>query len=131
MIEELAREECLRLLQEESYVGRLGFIVDGRPMILPVNYLARGDGIVFCTGEGTKLSALRGGAEVAFEIDASRPLYGTGWSVVARGTAREVTDQAEVDLLRRGPLVSWASPSPEHWIRIEIEEISGRRIPQS
>ena len=131
MIEELAREECLRLLQEESYVGRVAFIAGGRPMVLPVNYLARGDGIVFCTGEGTKLSALRDGAHVAFEIDASRPLYGTGWSVVARGTAREVTDHAELDLLRRGPLVSWASPSPEHWIRIDIEEISGRRLPEA
>ena len=36
-IEELPREECLRLLQQESYVGRVGFIVEGRPMVLPVN----------------------------------------------------------------------------------------------
>jgi nitroimidazol reductase NimA-like FMN-containing flavoprotein (pyridoxamine 5'-phosphate oxidase superfamily) len=34
-IEELSREECLRLLQYESYVGRVAFIAEGRPMILP------------------------------------------------------------------------------------------------
>jgi len=129
VIEELARQECLHLLQTQAYVGRAAFVVEGRPMVLPVNYLARDDGIVFCTGEGTKLAALQHGAPVAFEIDASRPLYATGWSVVVQGTAREVTDEAELELLHRGPLASWADPSPEHWIRIEIEQISGRRIP--
>lgn len=130
-IEELPREECLRLLKQESYVGRVGFIVEGQPMVLPVNYLAEEGSVVFCTAPGTKLSALAGGAPVAFEVDANRSLYQSGWSVLVRGTAREVVDEHELDLLRRGPLKSWATPSSEHWIRIAIDEISGRRIPGS
>lgn len=129
-IEELSRDECLRLLQEESYVGRIGFIVDGRPMVLPVNYLAEGSSVVFCTASGTKLSAVSGGAPVVFEVDSSRPLYHSGWSVLVRGVASEVTDPDELDSLRRGPLHSWVTPSAEHWVRISIDEISGRRLPK-
>ncbi len=38
-VHELTRAEALELLQLHSRVGRLGFIVDGQPLILPVNYL--------------------------------------------------------------------------------------------
>ncbi len=130
-IEELTREECLQLLQYKSFVGRVAFVVDGQPVVLPVNYLAETDSLVFCTGPGSKLSHLAGGAPVAFEVDDSRPLYNAGWSVLVRGTAREITDARELDLLRRGPLRSWATSASEHWIRISIDDISGRRIPGS
>ena len=87
--------------------------------------------IVFCTQPGSKLSAVGAGAPVAFEVDDSRALYHAGWSVVVKGNAREVTDHDELDELRRGPLHSWATQSTEHWVRIDIEEITGRRIPES
>ena len=50
------RRECLDLLQYRSFVGRLGFVATGRPMVLPVNYLADEDAVGFCTSEGTALS---------------------------------------------------------------------------
>ena len=127
-LHELTRKECLELLQYHSFVGRLGFVLGGRPMVLPVNYLADEDAVVFCTAEGSVLAGVGGGAPVAFEVDDSRPLEHSGWSVVVRGTATEVTDPAEVDALRRGPLRSWAARAPELWVRITIEEVSGRQI---
>jgi nitroimidazol reductase NimA-like FMN-containing flavoprotein (pyridoxamine 5'-phosphate oxidase superfamily) len=60
-VHELTRNEAVVLLQMHAYVGRVGFVVDGRPLILPVNYLADDDSIVFCTAPGTKLSAIGGG----------------------------------------------------------------------
>lgn len=128
--EELDRDECLRLLRFGSYVGRVGFVAGGHPMILPVNYLVEDGSVVFSTSEGTKLRTLGGGAEVVFEVDENRPLYHAGWSVVVRGTAHEVTDEGDLEQLRRGPLKSWAPHPGAHWIRITIEEISGRRIPE-
>jgi nitroimidazol reductase NimA-like FMN-containing flavoprotein (pyridoxamine 5'-phosphate oxidase superfamily) len=128
-LKEIDRDECLRLLRGESYVGRLGFVADGRPMVLPVNYVVDGESVVFSTMAGTKLSVVRDGAPVAFEIDQNRPLYHSGWSVLVQGTAREVTDEDELARLRRGPLRSWARGPREHWVRISIDEISGRRIP--
>ena len=128
-VQELTSTEALELLQLHSYVGRVGFTVDGLPMILPVNYLADETSVVFCTEPGSKLSAVGGGASVVFEVDDSRPLYHAGWSVVVKGTAHEITDEKQLDELRRGPLHSWATRSTEHWVRISIDHITGRRIP--
>lgn len=129
-IEEITREECLELLQTKAKVGRVAFIEDGRPMVLPVNYRADADSVVFCTADGSKLSYLKDGAPAAFEIDAARSANRSGWSVVVQGTAREVTDEGELYELRHGPLKSWATDASEHWIRISIEQISGRKIPE-
>lgn len=130
-IEQLSKQDCLELLQTKSKLGRVAFIADGRPMVLPVNYRADADSVVFCTSEGSKLSHLSGGAPAAFEIDTGRSATRSGWSVVVQGTAEEVTDEDELYELRHGPLKSWATDVSEHWIRISIEEISGRRIPES
>lgn len=129
-IEELSAEECMQLLKLGSYVGRIGFILYGRPMILPVNYLAEEHSLVFASVDGTKLHALAGGTDVVFEVDEARPLYHAGWSVLVRGRAHEVTDEHDIELLRRGPLHSWAAVHDAHWIRVSIDEISGRRIPE-
>lgn len=128
-IEEMSRSDALDMLQRHGFVGRVAFIVDGHPMIMPVNYLAERDELVFCTGEGTKLSRLRAGAAVAFEVDDSRPLDRSGWSVVIEGTASEITDPEKLKWLRRGPLKSWAVGPLGHWIGITYERVSGRRIP--
>lgn len=128
-IEQLSKQDCLELLQTKSKLGRVAFIADGRPMVLPVNYRADADSVVFCTAEGSKLSHLSGGAPAAFEIDTGRSATRSGWSVVVQGTAEEVTDEDELYELRHGPLKSWATDVSEHWVRISIEEISGRRIP--
>ncbi len=126
-LHELSRDECLELLQYHSFVGRVAFALDGRPMVLPVNYLADADSVTFTTADGGLLSALSG-SEVAFEIDDSRPLEHSGWSVVLRGVAQIVVDADDLEILRRGPLHSWASPRPDRWLRIPIEELSGRRL---
>jgi nitroimidazol reductase NimA-like FMN-containing flavoprotein (pyridoxamine 5'-phosphate oxidase superfamily) len=126
-LRELSRDECLELLQYHAYVGRIGFLLDGRPMVLPVNYLADADSVTFSTADGSLLSSLSG-SEVAFEVDDSRPLEHSGWSVLVRGVARTVVDPDDLETLRRGPLRSWAAPRPARWLRIPIETLSGRRL---
>ena len=37
VLEELEAEECLRLLATQG-IGRVAFIVDGEPTVLPVNF---------------------------------------------------------------------------------------------
>ena len=127
-IRELTAAECLERLSSRAFVGRLGFIADGKPMILPVNYIVDSDSVLFCSERGTKLSAVGAGAPVVFEIDESRPLHHTGWSVLVAGTALEVTDPTELERLRSGPLWPWAVRRSAHWVRIVIEQISGREI---
>lgn len=128
-LETLGRDECLSLLTGESFLGRLGVIVDGHPEIFPVNYLADANAIVFCTAPGTKLDAIQRGSPVTFEVDDHQPLHHAGWSVAVRGPATVVTDPDELSRLRDGPLRSWVRGAAANWVRIEITEISGRRLP--
>ena len=129
-LETLDRDECLALLTRHGFLGRLGVIVDGRPEIFPVNYIADAGAVVFCTADGTKLDAIQHGRPVSFEVDEHEPLHHAGWSVLVRGPATVVTDPAELARLRDGPLHPWVRGARANWIRIEIADISGRRLPR-
>jgi nitroimidazol reductase NimA-like FMN-containing flavoprotein (pyridoxamine 5'-phosphate oxidase superfamily) len=127
-LEVLTTDECMALLDSRRSLGRIGYVVDGVPIIVPVNYVLDDDSIVFLTTRGSKLSWLSNHRNVAFEVDEVHSVDESGWSVLVRGTAAEVTDPAEVRRLRRGPLRSWAVPTSEHWVRLTIGLISGRRL---
>src|SRR5262249_39290635 len=118
----------LELLGYGSRVGHVGFVDNGKPMILPVNYLYENESIVVRTSSGTPIDALDG-ATVAFEVDDHRPLEHSGWSVLVHGTVKRVNDEPEIDKLNRGPLRSWAWSSPDRWLRISVDQVTGRRIP--
>ena len=124
----LTRDECIELLRSHYLFGRIGYVVDGVAVILPVNFVVDGESVVFSTTKGSKLSWLSNHSRVAFEVDHGRPLDRSGWSVLVHGNAHEITDPAELEALRQGPLQSWAGPSAEHWVRISIDEVSGRRL---
>ena len=128
-LETLDRAECLALLAGRAFLGRLGVIVDGHPEIFPVNYVADSSAVVFCTAAGTKLDAIQHGSPVAFEVDDHQPLHHAGWSVMVRGSATVVTDRDELARLEAGPLRPWVRGARANWVRIEIAEISGRRLP--
>jgi len=126
-LQSLGRDESLELL-EKAAVGRIGYVVDGAAIILPVNFTMRDGDVVFCTAKGSKLSWLSHHSHVAFEADEGRPTDREGWSVLCHGTAHEVTDPGELESLRRGPVPSWVSSPDDHWVRIRIDEISGRAV---
>ena len=94
-LEVLTDDECWRFL-EAHHVGRLAVSIANQPEIFPVNYVVQHHTIVFVTAEGTKLAGALLGTGVAFEIDAADPLFHTGWSVVMRGQADEVTQLDEL-----------------------------------
>jgi len=126
----LDRAECESLL-EQHHVGRLGFVVDGWPSVLPVNYVFDGGSIMLRTDAGTKLSVLRHGAKASLQIDAFDSLYRSGWSVLVFGHAHEITDVNELVRAEALPLRSWAAGRKEFWIRIEPAQITGRRLPKA
>jgi uncharacterized protein len=127
-LHKLNRAECVELLRSRRHLGRIGYVVDGVPVILPVNFAMDGESVVFVTASGSKLSWLSTHTRVAFQVDHGRPLDESGWSVLVHGTPQEVTDPAELELLRRGPLHSWAVAAGEHYVRISLDEVSGRRL---
>jgi nitroimidazol reductase NimA-like FMN-containing flavoprotein (pyridoxamine 5'-phosphate oxidase superfamily) len=125
-VDELDTDVCWKLLAGHS-VGRIAFVLDDEPMVLPVNYAVDGHAIVFRTGQSSILEALADGGAAAFEIDGADPGVETGWSVLARGEAREIdgSDRLRVEAL---PLHPWAPGPKERWLRFVPDVVTGRAI---
>ena len=128
-IRELSRAECLDLLGR-AHLGRLGFIdsVGVFPIVVPVNYVLYDGSVVFRVGPGAKLAAAVRGADVAFEVDQTDDSERTGWSVLVRGTAEELVDSDELAELKERHLQPWAPGAKRHYVRINSNLVSGRRI---
>jgi nitroimidazol reductase NimA-like FMN-containing flavoprotein (pyridoxamine 5'-phosphate oxidase superfamily) len=119
--------ECMSLL-ERRHLGRVAFLDEGLPTILPVNYVLVEGLVVFRTDAGGKLEAALRGEQIAFEIDGVDAADRTGWSVLVRGPAERVSDPTELARLRAMPLVAWAPGAKPHYVRIRANAVTGRRI---
>ena len=126
-VDDLDVDVCWKLLAAER-IGRVGFVLDGEAMVLPVNHAVDGHTIVFRTGATAMLEGLAGGANVAFEVDRADAEVETGWSVLVRGRATEVTDGAEREHLARLPLRPWAPGERGRWLRVLPTSVTGRAI---
>jgi nitroimidazol reductase NimA-like FMN-containing flavoprotein (pyridoxamine 5'-phosphate oxidase superfamily) len=126
-LEVLEREECLKLLASVS-LGRIIYTERAMPAVQPVNFAVHGGVIVLRTPGVGKLSAATRNAVVAFEADSIAEDLSAGWSVSVLGHAAEVTDHDELRELALLPLRVWNSADSDHYIRITVEMISGRRV---
>lgn len=126
--EVLTAEECDRLLSTTP-VGRVAFLADGEPQILPVNYGLEEGAIVIRTTFGSKIEAAELHHHFAFEIDRWDPDSRSGWSVVAHGVGEVVEDPDEIRRLEGIGLESWAEGgATDLWIRIRLEDVTGRKV---
>jgi uncharacterized protein len=126
--EELSVGECLQLLGAHRF-GRVAVVVDGHPVVFPVNYALEGDSVVFRTAPGTKLSGAALG-HVAFEIDEVDVTTQTGWSVIVQGVGNEITSTLDErsERLRALELQPWVPGEHAHWVGILPQSITGRRL---
>lgn len=125
-LEDLTQRECLQLARRCA-IGRLAVVVDGQPLVFPVNFTFDDDALVLRTGEGTKLCGARERL-VAFECDDIDRMSHTGWSVLITGRADEVREPAEVARLEQLPIGPWCPGPTQIWLRIRPRTITGRRI---
>ena len=126
-MQQLSTTECWALL-DGADVGRLGVLVDSLPEIYPVNFAVDGRSIVFRTDAGTKRRALSRNTGVTFEADALDREARTGWSVLVKGAAEEISDPDELRQARQLRLDLWARGPKTHWVRIRPFEVTGRRL---
>ena len=123
----LTRDECYERLRT-ARVGRLAFVSQGDPVILPVNHGLDGEAIVFRTAPGSKLLAGDAERRVAFEVDGFDADRRSGWSVLVRGTATTVENRQEIERLNRLGVWPWADlVERTHWIRIATYSVTGRQ----
>lgn len=125
-MEVLSREESLDLIRFAS-IGRVGMVVGGVPVIVPVNFALLGDDVVFRTGTGSKLVAAVERRLLSVEVDSVDPVTRTGWSVLITGGSSELVrpdDIADADALG---LDSWVA-GRRRYIRVRSDSVSGRRL---
>jgi nitroimidazol reductase NimA-like FMN-containing flavoprotein (pyridoxamine 5'-phosphate oxidase superfamily) len=128
-LEELSDGEC-RLLLGLVAVGRIAFVVDGLPVVLPVNYRVLSDEsglwVLLRTRPG---NAIDGAPEnVAFEIDGIDFNNHTGWSVLVRGALHHL-DHNEIELFsKRFDPNPWLQEERTSWLAIKPRTVTGRRL---
>lgn len=98
----------------------------GQPDIVPVNFLADGDTIIIRTTDGHKLSLLEQNPLVAFEVD--QVALGLAWSVVLHGSARVLTEPADLEAVRKAAFWTWPERKTDRFIRIDPHQVAGRQF---
>jgi nitroimidazol reductase NimA-like FMN-containing flavoprotein (pyridoxamine 5'-phosphate oxidase superfamily) len=101
---ELDDEQSWKLLEATRH-GRLVVSVAGEPDIFPVNYLASDRKIYLRTAPGNKLAQLTINSSVLLETDGINS--DEAWSVVLRGTARVLSNSAELAAVEELGLKTW------------------------
>ena len=129
LLESLDPDECWRLIATQG-IGRVAFVVDGEPAVLPVTFALAPPLIVFRTAAGSAFDRLVRDTEVAFEVDCADPAYHSGWSVVGRGVARGLEARLSSAELSSLSLRPWGLQVAPGWIGVELRELTGRRIVQ-
>lgn len=125
---ELIPDECWALLHQAS-LGRVVFTMNAMPAIRPVNHLIDGQTIIIRSHLGAAItgSASRDGTVVCYEADDIDPVRHTGWSVIATGIARLVTDPAATARYRE-LLEPWVAGPMDQVIAISPGTITGLRL---
>jgi len=127
-LEDLPIDACLERLRAGA-VGRIAVVVNGFPLVFPVNY-------TLVETSGPRWVAIRtrpGGVieqapvPVAFEIDGVDPVQQRGWSVLVRGTLHHVDPDA-ADFRDRFDPQPWLVAERDAWLVIDPFAISGRRL---
>lgn len=125
-LQTLDAEQCRRLLEAHRlHLGRVGFADSDGPVVLPVNYRFDGAAVWIRTAADSPVAAATG-QTVAFEVDAVDEAWQEGWSVLVRGRLDQ-PDPAELSAVTR-QLHTWAGSERDRFLRLRVEQISGRRI---
>ena len=123
----LSEDECWSLLSSTS-LGRLVTVLGGKPEIFPVNFVAQRRTVLFRTAQGTKLFNAVMSDWVAFEADYHDAPLTYGWSVIIKGRAHLLSDNADILDAEEAPLRSWTATLKPIYVRVIASEISGRRF---
>jgi nitroimidazol reductase NimA-like FMN-containing flavoprotein (pyridoxamine 5'-phosphate oxidase superfamily) len=127
-LETLDLETCLEHLRMEQ-VGRIGIIVDGSPIVLPITYrLLETSGLTWIalrTRPGNVID--QASMNTAFEIDGIDPARGGGWSVLVRGALQPVDPEAASFRERFDP-EPLLTTERGLWLIIEPYAITGREL---
>jgi nitroimidazol reductase NimA-like FMN-containing flavoprotein (pyridoxamine 5'-phosphate oxidase superfamily) len=145
--QKVVKEEILR----QTYVGRLGLVINENPYIVPMNF-CYSQGVIYLHShkDGLKIQELRKSPQVCFEVDEGEMITGENpcdysWeytSVIAYGKASIIKDKDErLKALRllsdkyspgKGRLITKeliAKFDHLSLVKIEVDEMTGKKSP--
>ncbi|MCC9178217.1 pyridoxamine 5'-phosphate oxidase family protein [Arthrobacter sp. zg-Y750] len=120
---ELSPEQSWKYLEHTQH-GRLALSVLNEPDIFPINYFAHDGVITIRTAPGTKLAELTVNSRVALEADGITS--DQAWSVVVRGTIRELETSEEITAADQLPLQPWVRTEKYRYVEITPVSVTGR-----
>lgn len=126
-LKELDTTECLRLLGQRG-IGRAAVATPDGPHLVPVNYAVLDGSIAIRTSPYSLLGTYARASMLAFEVDDIDEETHSGWSVVVRGRCLPETDPTTLARLRTLLPESWAPGARTLYLRLPLEEISGRAV---
>ncbi len=124
----LSGEESLERL-EANTIGRLGYVDDGWPTVVPVNYATAGGDIFIRSLPGTKLAVAQRNEIVCLEVDHVDPDTRSGWSVLAHGTLDVVADPQALRAAWDSDPQPFVTADRWEWLRLIPLSLTGRRVP--
>ena len=122
---QLDESTCLSLLGVH-HVGRL-IIPGDDPYVIPVNYTATADGVEFRTERRPVIDAVID-HPVVFEVDMFDDRSRSGWSVVVRGHARDISADTDLSGDTDASRAPWAPGERNCAIRITADRLTGRLL---
>jgi transcriptional regulator with XRE-family HTH domain len=125
-LDTLEREQCDAHLSAGG-VGRMVYSTERGPVALPVNFEFTEGEIIFSTDEA-KADVLAQLPVIGFEIDRVDETFSEGWSVLASGPARRVTDPDELQRVSSLDLEAWAGGDRHAVVKIAPVTVTGRVI---
>ena len=130
--QDLSRVDCARLLGA-GLAGRVAIGTPTGPHIVPVNYVVDArpghESVLLRTTAYSLLGTYGRDALLCFEVDQFDYELERGWSVVVRGRAEFVDDQAELaEVARSWQPRPWAAGQRNLVVRIPWTEVTGRQL---
>ena len=110
--------------------ARLAYVDGEQPVVVPVNIVADETQHVMLRTAAESALADLDGRRVAVEIDGHDNATRSGWSILVRGVARDVTDAADVEARRWQHVTvdTWAPGVRDRLIVVLPLSITGRVI---
>ena len=125
---ELSASACESLLRSH-HVWRGAVSTPAGPRIHPVNYTVIEDAVIIRTSPYSMSGTYGQNTTLALEIDGLDHEQEPGCSVQLRGRCVAVEDHRQIARLREGmQSPPWASGSRSLYVRLQLSELSGRRL---
>jgi uncharacterized protein len=124
-VQVLTEAECRELLAGVQ-LGRLAVSDRNEPDIFPLNFWTHGSTFLVHGPQNVRAAVGHSSPQVVLEADGREA--GTVWSVMVKGTLRELGRPEELEAVRQRQLRAWFLAPDSTYLELNPEKITGRRI---